>query len=265
MLFTLVVSLLVFANCEWSTTETFGTFSGTVLPEASGVTSDGKNLFFINDTENDGSIYSFSISNGLQKIPLPWSPKNLEAISYGKCGNGNCFFLADIGDNDRDREHITILAVEEKTRTIWSEWSFTYENGPKNVEAFFIDDAGIFYFLSKSEKKGGGESTLYAFPSRDLSEGMARKIAVTTLDAPVTDMALSPNGKNVAILTTKGGYELPFADFRVGDFRRKTALPLTNLKKQESITYLGNDKLIWSTEAKKMADVPILGIRCNSR
>lgn len=265
MLFNLFVSLLALANCEWSATETFGTFSGKTLPEASGVTSNGKDLFFINDTENDGTIYSFSNGTGLQKISLPWSPKNLEAISYGKCGTGFCFFLADIGDNDLDREHITILAVEEKTRKIWSEWSFTYEDGPKNVEAFFIDDSGVFYFLSKAEKKGGGEAIVYAFPSRDLSEGMARKIAVTKLDAPVTDMALSPNGQNVAILTTKGGYELPFADFRAGDFRRKTTLPLTNLKKQESITYLGNDRLIWSTEAKKLADVPILGIRCNSR
>jgi hypothetical protein len=264
MLFTLLLSVAALANCQWSSAETMGTFSGKTLPEASGVTSDGKDLFFINDTEGDGSIYSFSLSGGLQKISVPWSPKNLEAISYGKCGKGFCFYLADIGDNDLDRESVTVLAVEEKTRKVWSEWNFTYEDGPKNVEAFFVDDAGVFYFLSKSEKKSAGEATVYSLSPQEQKAGVARKIAATKLDAPVTDMALSPNRQNVAILTTKGGFELPFADFRAGDFRRKTALPLETLKKQESITYLGDTSLVWSTEAKKLTDVPILRIRCEN-
>ncbi len=264
MLFNLFVSLLAMANCEWSATETFGTFSGKTLPEASGVTSDGRDLYFINDTDGDGSLYFFSSGEGMKRFSLPWTPHNLEAVSYGKCGSGYCFYLADVGDNDRDRTQVTVLAVEEKSKKIWAQWNFTYEDGPQNVEAFFVDDSGIFYFLAKTEKKGGGLTAIYSLSSR-ANETVARKIAQAKFDAPVTDMALSPNRQNVAILTGKSGHEVSFADFRTGDFRRQTALPLENLKKQESITYISDDYLVWSTEAKKLVDVPILGIRCNSR
>lgn len=261
-----MLSLLFFvalaqAACDWKSSN-YGSFSGDLLPEASGMTSDGKNLYFINDTEGDGAVYVYSSEGELVRKSISWAPRNLEAISRGKCGSKTCLFLADIGDNDRDRESVSVLAVEEGTFQKTQEWKFRYEDGAQNVEAFFVSNEGEFFFLSKSEKKKSkGEAKLYRMKIQE-SGGMAEKIGSTNFEAPVTDMAVSPDGKKIAVLTTTGASEFSYDSFVQGDFAKAKVLPVQNLAKQESIAYLTNEALLWSSEAKKMNSVPILRLDC---
>ncbi len=251
------------AACDWKSSN-YGSFSGDLLPEASGMTSDGKNLYFINDTEGDGAIYVYSPEGELVRKNLSWAPRNLEAISRGKCGAKTCLFLADIGDNDKDREFVSVLAVEEGTFQKVQEWKFRYEDGAQNVEAFFVSNEGDFFFLSKEEKKKSkGEAKLYQLKTQE-SGGKAEKIGSTRFEAPVTDMAVSPDGKKVAVLTTNGGREFSYDSFVNGNFVGGEVLPLQNLAKQESLTYFTNETLLWSSEAKKINTVPILRLDCRS-
>lgn len=259
----LILLFLSFAHaaCDWKSSH-YGSFSGDSLPEASGMTSDGTNLYFINDTEGDGAIYLYSQDGALVRKNVSWSPRNLEAIGRGNCGDEQCLFLADIGDNDRDREIVSVLAVQEGSFQKVQEWKFRYEDGPQNVEAFFVAKNGDFYFLSKAEKKKAkAEAKLYRLSAYENS-GIAKKIGATIFDAPVTDMAASPDQKTVAVLSTKGGFQFPFASFVNGNFSEGKPLPMESLPKQESITYLREETILWSSEAKKLDSVPILRIDC---
>lgn len=90
-----------------------------------------------------------------------------EDIAVGPCGSdlaGSCVFLADIGDNLRDRASVTIYRVSEPQgasgSVASSSISFTYPDGPHDAEALFIDGAGALHVVTKETN---GASTVFSF------------------------------------------------------------------------------------------------------
>lgn len=74
--------------------------------------------------------------------------------------------VADIGDNDATRSHVTIYRVPEPSprdaETAVSEaFHATYPDGPHDAEAFFVTDAGLF-IVTKGDR---GPVALYRFPT----------------------------------------------------------------------------------------------------
>jgi hypothetical protein len=270
MLFLLLVELS-FAQCNWGEQKIFGEFSGSILPEASGMIANGKSLFFINDGEGDGAIYRFTQGSEVERIRLDISPLNLEAISAGSCGKGQCFYLADTGDNKLNRESVEIYEVNAVSFKVNRSWKMNYQDGPKNVEAFIVGKNGDFFFLSKSGKKkkkgenGKSKANLYHIGAHELEKTNVEASLigeVSGISAPITDMALSQSGDRVAILTTDTAFELPFSSFVKGDFSSLSEVGIEKLPKQESISYLSDGKLLWSSEAEDAERVPILSLEC---
>jgi hypothetical protein len=271
MILFLLLANLSFAQCKWGEQKLFGEYSGTILPEASGMTTLRSELFFINDGEADGAIYRFKQGSEVERIRLDISPVNLEAISVGSCGKNQCLYLADTGDNKVNRETVEIYEVDSLFFKVNRSWKVKYQDGPKNVEAFFVGKSGDFYFLSKvgkKKKKGDKEKTkanLYHISVNSLENANVEAALIgeiREISAPITDMALSPDSNTVAILTSDSAYELPFSSFAKGNFSSLKSIGIEKLAKQESIGFLASGNLVWSTEAADAARVPILSLEC---
>ncbi len=89
-----------------------------------------------------------------------------EDIAVGPCGSdlaGSCVFLADIGDNLRDRASVTIYRVSEPQgasgSVASSSISFTYPDSPHDAEALFVDGAGALHVVTKETN---GASTIFS-------------------------------------------------------------------------------------------------------
>lgn len=91
-----------------------------------------------------------------------------EDIALGPCGDVDCLWIGDIGDNAASRDHAIIYRVQEPDvlggdQSVTAEpWPFRYPGGPQDAEAL-IFFAGSPVVLTKQP---GQRSTAFAVPGR---------------------------------------------------------------------------------------------------
>lgn len=100
----------------------------------------------------DGTIVAELVVNGATNID--W-----EDMSLNPCGEDECFYVADTGDNLLNRTDYAIYEIKEpnlsetdETTIIsndWIKYPINYEDGSKNSEALAIDVDGTLYLFSK--------------------------------------------------------------------------------------------------------------------
>jgi hypothetical protein len=153
-----------------------------------------------------------------------------EAMAVGACPGGSCLFVADIGDNDARRRHITIYRVPEpnsgEQATLPAEaFHATYPDGPHDAEALFVTAEGDLYVVTKGET---GHIALYRFPQPLRADSVVRLQQVAILGGRVTkkdritDAGASPDGQWIALRTR---YAVAF--YRTSDLtsgRRRASL-----------------------------------------
>ena len=151
-----------------------------------------------------------------------------EALAIGDCPAGSCLFIGDIGDNRATRAQVTIYRIAEpdpeapsrRTRPA-TRVAVTYPGGPRDAEAMVVLPGGDLLIVSKSRNSA---PHLYRVPSGAWrAPTPARASDLGPLPIPsgsladlVTDAALSPDGRRVAIRTyasiyffrLDGGYRL---------------------------------------------------------
>ena len=136
-----------------------------------------------------------------------------EALAVGACPAGSCLFIGDIGDNRATRAQVTIYRVPEpdaeapsrRTRPA-TRLAVTYPGGPRDAEAMVALPGGDLLIISKSR---GSAPHVYQVPSAAWrAAGPARASDLGPLPIPagsladlVTDAALSPDGRRIAIRT----------------------------------------------------------------
>ena len=130
--------------------------------------------------------------------------------AVGPCAAGSCLYVADIGDNDAARRHISIYRVAEPSHlnTIAHAEVFkaAYPDGSHDAEAFLAMPDGALYIITKGST---GPIALYRFPSSLRSDtvmtlervgttkmGMTRKA-----DDWITDAAVSLDGSRIVLRT----------------------------------------------------------------
>jgi hypothetical protein len=180
---------------------------------------------------------------------------DVEDIAIGPCPTGTCIVLADIGDNQSQRDQIAILRAPEPdvsaasdpaaTLSLQSErFAFEYADGPHNAEGLLIDPhTGALYVVTKALP--GEPSAVYALPDGKPGS-MQRASLVMQLDVPragdmpVTAAASHPCGAGFALRTGNALYEYridreqPFTDaFSV----KPVALPSPAERQSEAVTY----------------------------
>ena len=107
-------------------------------------------------------------------------------------------YVGDIGDNDRDREDVTVHRVEVGRRQLDVEpvsFRLAYPDGPHDAESLFADRAGRLHLITKSF--GGG--TVYRAPKRLQSNRVNVLEPVGRVRGYATDAALLRDGRHVLV------------------------------------------------------------------
>jgi len=231
---------------QWSQAEHVGDLQ-TQLQEASGVVASRQfpgRLYHINDSGSAGLFYITGMAGeNTQPVEIAgFKPEDTEGMSLGACPGSrtSCLYIGDIGDNDKTRRSIEVVAVEEmrnfpKTVQPKRRLSFTYPDGPHDAESMAVRPDGAILILTKER------------PAK-LFQGQPNQPtlrSITTLDPGglPTDMALSDDGTRLLVLTYTDAMEYS------SDFKEQRKIRLSFLQQQESVTYLpGSRSFIYTTE-----------------
>lgn len=183
--------------------------------ETSGLAVSGRSpqvLWTHNDRGNDPVIYAVGTDGTLRARvtvtnarPIDW-----EDIEAAPCASGTCLYIADIGDNDGDRESITIHELPEPELTDRASASARalharYPDGPHNAESFFVLPGGDMYIVTKGDD---GPVSLYRYPaSQRGGSDVVLELVRQAIAQPrerlerVTGAAASPDGRHIALRT----------------------------------------------------------------
>ena len=206
-----------------------GLFRNSSVDESSGVTASRRHpgiIWTLNDSGNGTWIYATDTlgrDHGEFEVTgaenLDW-----EAIALGPCGAQDCLYIADTGDNGRNRRSATIYRVPEpaipagQSRTGRTQaLEFRYPRGRWDVEAAFVDAGGAMYLITKGH---GRPPAVFRLPPEaweqdetTTAEEVGRlPIDTGSLGNRVTDAAISPSGHVVAVRTYLAIYLFSLTD-----------------------------------------------------
>lgn len=184
-------------------------------------------LFTINDSGNEPVLYAIDTTGALRGAWRVDGARNVdwEAASIGPCATAEapeCVYVGDTGDNDAARSTVTIYRVAEPqaqprrtATTVDAErLDFKYPDGPHDVEAMYIAPNGDTFLITKrpSADAAGHLRPALMFRLAASAWHSGTRITAERVDsleivpgsAPlrvVTDAALSPNGRHLAVRT----------------------------------------------------------------
>lgn len=193
-------------------------------------------------------------------------------------GPPGCLYIGDVGDNLRGYASVTLYRVREPaaataghTGAVPAErLDFRYATGAHDVEAMTVGADGTMHFITKrplTDARGARRPALvFALPAAAWREPAGLQVAAlvdslpivpgTAIGRQVTDAALSPDGRWVAVRTYSQVYVFA-AEPRTGRIRTAVAptvcdvLPLGE-RQGEGITWLGDTgHLLLTSEGRR--------------
>jgi hypothetical protein len=196
------------------------------LPEASGVVvsrSQPGVLWSFNDSDNPPELFATDTAGrALGRWTVAGAQnEDWEAMTLGPgdCAGRPCLFIGDIGDNDAKRRAVTIYRVpgptvapgwrsdRDDTVPALARLVVRYPDGPHDAESLFADSTGDLYIITKPRVTW---PELFRIPRA--AWGRRDTVLATTVDTLhidprsgienwVTDAALAPDGRTVAVRT----------------------------------------------------------------
>ncbi|WP_433119574.1 hypothetical protein [Micromonospora sp. CA-246542] len=222
------------------------------LNELSGMVTTDDGYVVVNDGADDEArrrIFFLDRNCAVARtVSYPTRPRDTEDLAVGRDG---AIWVADIGDNDRNRETIALWRLAPGAdRPVLHR--MTYPDNPHDAEALLIDASGRPLIITKG---GSGTVVLYA-PTTALKPGATTPLAsvgkvvlpATTTSNPysflgrsvVTGAASAPDGRRVVLRSYADAFEYDVAgDDLVGALTGGTPriTPLPDEPQGESITY----------------------------
>ncbi|MEX2583865.1 MAG: hypothetical protein WD766_11355 [Gemmatimonadota bacterium] len=185
------------------------------ITEASGVGISRMNVGTVwthNDSGGEPLLFAVDAAGRLQgAVEVAGAEMNdWEDLAIAACDGGDCLYIADIGDNDLGRSHVTLYRVREPligaSETEGAErFEMRYPQGPRNAEAIFVLPQERVFIVTKGDQ---GPIELFAYPGDLRSDEMVELEPVRTLSngaVPlvdrVTGASAAPSGEWVAIRT----------------------------------------------------------------
>ena len=272
---------------NWGKPKTLGTLDHKIIAEASGIAVSqlGNNrIYHVNDSGNGSYFYTTNIDGSNTKSisikGFDSSKADFEDMTIGPCYLKTCLFIGDIGDNNKARDHINILVIEEKNYKSSVKpikiVKLVYPDHPHDAEALAVHPNGDLYILTKEAnykrhksfpaklfkiEREKWENSTSALLMLDLIgtvniESINKKYT-GFLDNIITSFDIASNGKKFVALTYQNAYEFNIdlsksdsntfnnlikdKDFNIAELKR--------LPQQESITYLPDSKsLLYNSE-----------------
>ena len=235
------------------------------ISESSGVCKmpDGNFLTF-NDSGNSSDIYVLdSIGNYIKTIKLKGA-NNIDWEAISVCYN--MVYLADIGNNINNRNIFELYYFKyniNDTDFNAEKIIFTYKNNifltksqwghNFDAEAIICLDRNIYLFSKNRTNPYNGICYLYKINTSHISSSLVPidSIVVGTkgfFSNSITDAAISPSGKTLALITTKKIYL--FYDFKEDEFFRGKHAEFTfdKFTQKEGVCFLNEDTIIVTDE-----------------
>ncbi|HVX41339.1 MAG TPA: hypothetical protein VHB25_17375 [Gemmatimonadaceae bacterium] len=233
--------------------------------------------FTLNDSGNDPLIFAVDTTGADRGVWRIANASNVdwESMALGPCGAGNagrCLYVGDTGDNDARHPNRTIYRVPEPRAgapgargTLRAEiLTYRYADGPHDVEAMYVAGDGATYLITKRVLKNANgaprEALVFALPAADWAHSPAVAAIVDSLpivpgSAPmrlVTDAALSPNGRLLAVRTYAQAYVFA-VDSASGRVQHQVPPAVCNLigmdeAQGEGVTWVDDRRLLFTSE-----------------
>lgn len=273
-----------------------GNLSGDALVEVSGVVASPTHLGVLwmhNDSGDEAQLYAVSDSGALlgRLVLSGVDAVDFEDIAAAPCPDqrGPCLWIADTGDNARERAEVKVYAIAEppvtslevQTRiSVDSFWTFQlrYPTGPVDAEALVVlpDGTGFYVF----EKTDAEVARVFRSPSPLRAEGVQLFEEIATLLSPgvdiehgrmITGADLHRSGLSLVLRVYTGVYEYALhgpADLENLADREPSVVaygPLTE-PQGEAVAYDATGLGIWtvSEDPQSGGAQPLHFFRCQS-
>lgn len=265
-----------------------GTIRDTLLDEASTAAASRRQpgvIWTLNDSGNPPWVMAIDTTGRLLGIFRITGAQNFdwESVTLSPCPAGSCLVIGDTGDNPERRPEVVLYRVPEpdvagagspavEPTPPAESLVVRYADGPHDIEAIYADGSGTIHLISKGRSGGVRHYTLPASawggPSPAVPERLDSLPILPDWQAgrQVTDAALSPDGKRVAIRTYGEVYF-----FRVGDGGHLTPdqwqecrLGLTLEPQGEGLTWLDDHRLLLTSESSRTARGTVYQIECGT-
>ena len=232
--------------------------------------SGGDPVLFLTDSTG-ASLGAFTVSAATN---VDW-----ETLGRGRCGEDECLFIGDTGDNGERRRSVTLYripepaprnpprdAVVDGTRAVRVE----YPDRPHDVEALYVEPDGSVVLVTKGRSSG---ILTFRVPAGAWTTGGA--VRADRLDSlpiaaslprgrVVTDAAISPDGRKVVIRTyrelwffTRGGN---------GHLTLDPARPVCDVaglqRQGEAVDWWAGETLVLTSERGSARAGTILLVQC---
>ena len=276
---------------NWSEPVTVGSLDIAKTPEASGIAVSRaySRLYHLNDG-NEPAFYVTDLSGGaMQKITVTgFQPIDMEDMALGRCGERNCLYLADTGDNAVRRESVQIVIIEEAERfgdhvAPLRVVNVRYPGKPHDAEAIAMHPSGALFVVTKVRVGLKGPAHMFRLSAAQLEAGGEQRLeALGKIPVPalanrgskrkrtVTAMDIAPEGDRFILLTYDSAIEfalnpnspLPKPDEWV-EGRTHRVLPIAQLIQSESIAYTRDGRSIfYTTESVRGSAAPVIRQFC---
>jgi hypothetical protein len=223
-------------------------FQDDAIDESSGLVAGGDSVLTVNDSGDAARVFVVDRRSGQTVGVTTYSdvdPVDVEAIAAGP---GERLWVGDIGDNEAERDHVTVYvlpAPEPGDRTVHSTaYDLVYEGGPRDAETLLLHPrTGRLYVVSKGLLGG----TVFAAPRTLHADRTNVLVPVGSAGGLVTDGAFLPDGRHAVLRDYSSAVVV-----RSGDFQPIGRFGLPEQEQGEGISVLG-DRVVVSSEGQHSA------------
>jgi hypothetical protein len=226
-------------------------FTDPAITESSGLVDTGGVVVTVNDSGDSGRVFAVDPATGATVGVTSWpgDPVDVEALAPAE---GDQVWVADIGDNDRERSEVSVLAVPvgPGDRTAQpTAYRLRYPDGSHDAEALLAHPGTGRLFVATKGLLGGD---LYAAPRRLSATATNRLSLVGPVPSVVTDGAFLPDGDAMVLRGYGRATVLRFPSMEpVGTF------PLPDQEQGEGLAVAADGGLLLSSEG---VEAPVLRV-----